>query len=112
MIDDPSDDPEIKRLDILKQIPPLLPQFLNKRRAGLPAVEELMRELGVDRPELFTLVHLNVLQGSYGGPVTPAQVRADVPYSTIDHATPMLSALVGKGLVDRDEKGCYALSSR
>ncbi len=112
MTGNPATDPEIARLEILKLIPPLLPTFLTKRRAGLPAVEELMEELGIERPELFTLIHLNILQGSYDGPVTPAQIRADDPYSTIDQETPILEALVEKGLVGRDNNGCYSLAAR
>src|SRR5437660_658200 len=112
MIDDLPDDPETTRLDILKGIPPLLPQFLKKRRVGLPAVGELMRELGVERAQLFMLVHLDELQGSYGGPVTLAQIRADNPYTVIDYDTPLLAALLDKGLVERDGDGAFSMSER
>lgn len=106
-----STDHEIARLEMLRQIPPLLPQFLSKRRVGLPAVEEVAQELGIDRPKLFALLHLNVLQGGCGGPVTLAQIRADDPYSVIDREGPLLQALVEQGLIEKDQDECYFMST-
>jgi Mn-dependent DtxR family transcriptional regulator len=97
-------------IDLLNQIPPLLPQFLRKRRVGLPAVAELMGELDVERPDLFVLIFLNLVQGSYGGPATLAQIRAEEPYATIDRYSAPLARLLEKGLVMRDKAGAYALS--
>jgi hypothetical protein len=100
-------------MDVLKEIPPLLPQFLRKRRVGLPAVDETYRRLGVERPALFMMIWLREVQGSYGGePVTPAQlrVRARYVYSTIDTYTPLLTALKEKGFLLEDPDGGLALS--
>jgi hypothetical protein len=89
-----------------------MPQFLRKRRAGLPVVADLARELGIERPLLFALKDLDLRQRSYGGPVTLAQIRADNPYRTIDVYSPAVAALVEKGLVLQDENGAYSLAPR
>ena len=101
-----------RRLEVLKQLPPLMPKFLGKRRAGIAIVAELMRELDVDRPLRFLMRDLDLLQGSYGGPVTLSQIRADNPYTVIDYASARLAALVEKGLVQQNEEGAYSLSPR
>ncbi|HET6262596.1 MAG TPA: hypothetical protein VFG99_10225 [Chloroflexia bacterium] len=89
-----------------------MPQFLRKRRVGLPAVKELVDSLGIERPHLFVLLFLRVVTGSYGGvPVSPAQVRAWDPYSTQDTHAEAFAALAGKGLVTEDAQGNLALSA-
>ncbi len=105
-------DEDSARLAHLKQIPPLLPRFLIKRRAGLPAIGEVVEELGITRGDFFTLLRLNLLQGSYGSAVTLSQIRADNPYITVNNYSAPLDALVGSGLVIKDAQESYALSSR
>lgn len=101
-----------ERLEVLKQIPPLMPRFLMKRRVGVTFVAELMKELDLDRPLIFTMRDLDLLEGSYGGPVTLSQIHADNPYTVIDYVSPRLDALVEKGLVRKNEQATYSLSPR
>src|SRR5438552_5208143 len=99
--------------DVLKELPPLMPQFLRKRRAGSPTVGKLMAELGLERPVFFTLVLLHEIEGGYGGgPVTAAQVklRSRYIYSTRDLLAAPLSVLKEKGLVLEDKEGRLVLS--
>ena len=99
------------RDDTLKQIPPLLPQFLRKRRVGTPGLREKIDASGLEHAAFWKLVRLHELQGSYGGaPVTIAQMRAREPYSTIDHFTPHLAALEEKNLLREEGDGVYALT--
>lgn len=101
----------------LKELPPLMPMFLRKRRVGLPAVQELMEELDLDgdRDAFFTLAQLHVAQGSYGGDsITPAQIksRSRYLYSTVDLLERPLSVLREKGLVVEDGDGAISLTYR
>lgn len=99
------------RTAALRELPPLMPQFLRKRRVGLPAVKELVDSLGIERPHLFVLLFLRVVTGSYGGvPVSPAQVRAWDPYSTQDTHAEAFAALAAKGLVTENGQGNVGLS--
>ena len=99
------------RAAVLRELPPLMPQFLRKRRVGLPAVKELVDSLGIERPHLFSLLFLRLVTGTYGGaPVSPAQVRAWDPYSTQDTHGEAFAALAAKGLVRVDEQGSFGLS--
>ena len=89
-----------------------MPQFLRKRRAGLPAVKEIADGLGVERPHLFAMLLLRLVTGSYGGePVSRAQVRAWDPYATKDAYSGAFDALADKGLVLEDEQGNLGLSA-
>ncbi|HEY0068849.1 MAG TPA: hypothetical protein VGE04_02665 [Chloroflexia bacterium] len=100
------------RTTVLKALPPLMPQFLRKRRAGLPAVKEIADDFGVERPHLFAMLLLRLVTGSYGDePVSPAQVRAWDPYATKDVYSESFDALVGKGLVLEDAQGNLGLST-
>ncbi len=102
---------EEARKAALKELPPLMPQFLRKRRLGLPAVKEFADSLGIERPHLFALLLLRLITGSYGGgPVSPAQVRAWDPYSTKETHEEAFVALSAKGLVMEDEQGNLGLS--
>ncbi|HEX9986874.1 MAG TPA: hypothetical protein VGE45_00125 [Chloroflexia bacterium] len=104
-----------ERLDTLKEIPPLMPQFLRKRRTGLPAASEIPDELGLDRATFFTLVQLQLIQGSYGdAPLSLPQIRAwsRYIYSTIDLLTTPLALLNKKGLVLEHDNGTLSLSPR
>src|SRR4051794_13363939 len=100
-----------RRMEVLKEIPPLLPQFLRKRRVGLPMVGELMQETGLNRPTFFMLPHLYNLQGSYGGaPVSESQVRAYDAYSTSGTVSSELEALFKGGFATKDAAGNYSLT--
>jgi hypothetical protein len=99
------------RDDTLRQIPPLLPQFLRKRRVGMAGLQEEIERLGVDRPTFLIVRMLHELQGSYGGkPVTLAQMRAREPYSAVDHVPEPVGILEEKGLLLRVGDGAYTLS--
>src|SRR3954451_25062142 len=99
------------RMDVLRQIPPLMPQFLQRRRLGLPVVSELAAQLGIDRPLLFMLVHIVTTGWIYDrDEVTLADLRAYDPYSAIDSISPRLEQLKEKGLVRETSDGGYTLS--
>lgn len=101
------------RMEVLKQLPPMMPLFLRKRRAGLPAVQELAGELAVAPPELFTLLNIRFAAGSYGnGSVTASQIRALDPYAARDLLSRPLAELTRKGLVAEDDAGGLVLSLR
>ena len=89
-----------------------MPQFLRKRRVGLPAVAEIAEELGIERPHLFALLFVRLVVGSYGGgPVTYAQVRAWDPYTTRDVYAEPFAALMERDLIAEDEQGSLSLTS-
>jgi hypothetical protein len=88
-----------------------MPRFLRRRRAGLPARAEMMRDLGLEPSTLSMVFGLYQVQGSYEGePVTIAKLRAGDPYSATDQYTTPLSILLEKGLVSQDAEGAYALT--
>lgn len=102
-----------ERLETLKELPPLLQQFLRKRRVGLPAVEELSEKLGVERMSLFVLRFLHELTGGYGDqPLTRAVFKEQEPYSAVDPFTEHLTILIKKGLVKEDKAGTITLAPR
>lgn len=97
---------------VLREIPPLLPQFLQRRRAGLPIVGELIAKLGIERPLMFTLLHIDLTEGIYGKEgVTLAEIRAYDPYSAIDRYSMPVGQLVALELVEESEDGAVRLSS-
>lgn len=101
------------RLEALRQLPPMMPQFLRKRRAGLSAVREIAAELGIIPPLLFTLVQMRFVAGSYGDkPITEAHVRALDPYATRDLLSEPLAQLAQTGLLLKDGQGSILLSPR
>jgi hypothetical protein len=88
------------RLDILRELPPLMPAFLRRRRAGLPALPALVKELGLDRDAFGVLWQMDKAHAAYHRrPVTLAELRADDPYSTVDHFSEHLAELQALGLV-------------
>jgi hypothetical protein len=92
-----------------------MPQFLRKRRAGLPAAREIMSELGLDPATFFTMVQLHLIQGSHNGtPLSLHQVRSwsRYIYSTVDSLTAPLALLTEKGLVLEHDNGTLSLSTR
>lgn len=103
--------PDEARTAALRELPPLMPQFLRKRRMGLPAVKEIADSQGIERPHVFALLFLRLVTGSYGGgPVSPGQARAWDPYATRDTYTEPFAALAARGLVLEDEQGNFSLS--
>lgn len=98
----------------LLEIPPLMPQFLRKRRAGIAAPDLIAERLGITRPELFTLVQLHLIQGSVGfdAPMSMSQSRAwaRYAYSVKDHLSDHVAALRKHGLVDVPIEGSYTLT--
>jgi hypothetical protein len=99
--------------DTLKQIPPLLPQFLRKRRVGTPGLREMIDASGLDDNTFWAMVRVHELQGGYGGePITVAQIRARRPYGAIDHATAVVANLEERGLLRRAGDEAYILSEQ
>lgn len=92
-----------------------MPQFLRKRRAGLPAAISLADELALDRATLFTMVQLQLIQGSHEGTaVSLSQVRAwsRYIYSPVDSLSAPLALLTEKRLVLEHDNGTLSLSPR
>lgn len=84
----------------LRELPPLFPLFLQRRRVGLTTVGDLIAELGIERSLMFTMLHIDMTQGIYGkDAVTLAEMRAYDPYSAIDRYSEWLAQLVEKKLV-------------
>jgi hypothetical protein len=100
-----------RRLDVLRDLPPLMPLFLRRRRVGTPAVAPGLEELGVERPLLFTLIAIYAISGSYNGAaVTLSQVRAWNPYTVIDEYSKPAAELLRRGLLHEDPEGALSLS--
>jgi hypothetical protein len=98
-------------LEVLREIPPLLPKYLPRRRVGVPVAGELASELGVERPLIFLLLHVDTTQSMYGrDEVTFAELRAHNPYQVIDDVSGPLAKLKEKGLVDESTVGRFTLS--
>lgn len=90
-----------------------MPQFLQKRRAGIAAPRVISEQLGIEIPLLFTLLQINITQGSYGGrPLTSAELRSRTRhlYSTRDHLSAPIAVLKEKGLLQEDAEGCITLT--
>src|SRR4051812_11852319 len=99
----------------LKEIAPLLPQFLQRRRVGIAAPRIIAEQLGIEPPLLFAMMQLNLIQGSYGWqPISPAQARAwsRYTYSSRDHLSAHLTALKEKKLVRVDSDSCFTLTAQ
>jgi hypothetical protein len=101
-----------ERLETLKQIPPLMPQFLSKRRLGLPAAREAIARLGIEPPAFFALVRFYTIQGSYGGAVSVPQARlwSSYIYSARDTLSSLVAAWQSRGLVEEVAEGRYRLT--
>jgi hypothetical protein len=98
-------------LEVLRELPPLLPRYLQRRRVGVPVVGELVSELGVERPLVFMMLHIDTTQSMYGRDVvTFAELRAYNPYQVIDDVSGPLRQLVENGLVYESEDGGFGLS--
>ena len=93
-----------------------MPQFLRKRRMGIPAPDLIAKRLGIARSDLFTLVQLHLIQGSVGfdAPISMALARswARYAYSTKDHLSDHVAALKARGLVETPEEGTYNVTAR
>jgi len=97
----------------LKELPPLMPQFLRKRRVGIAAPRLIAERLGIEPPLLFTLLQLHLIQGSFGhAPVSIAQARAwaRYAYSARDHLSDHVATLKAHGLVEVPKEGNYTLT--
>lgn len=98
-------------MDVLRELPPLMPQFLRRRRVGLEAPQQIAAELGIGRPLLFTMLQLDHIAGIYDqDSVSHAQWRAYDPYAVRYGIAEPLEALEAKGLVLEDEAGLLTLS--
>ncbi len=98
-------------LETLHQLPPLMPQFLRKRRAGVTAPSEIAAELGIERPLVFAMAQLDYVAGMYGQEgATLAQLRAYDPYEVIDTTSAPITTLKQEGLIIEDGDGMMTLS--
>ena len=71
-------------MDVLRELPPLMPKFLQRRRVGVPVVGELAASLGIERFLIFTLLQVDTTQSIYNrDEVTLAELRAYNPYQVI-----------------------------
>jgi hypothetical protein len=98
-------------MDTLREIPPLLRLFLQRRRVGTPAVAPALEQLGIERPLLFELLHIHAINGSFNGAAaTLSQVRAWNPYTVIDGDSERVAELLHLGLLHQDPEGALSLS--
>ncbi len=98
-----SENTQDDRLAILKELPPLIPRFLMRRRVGAPVVATLISELELDRTDFFIMVQLHQVAGSYNYKlITLAQIRYYYPYHFIDPFTPSITLLKEKKLLEGD----------
>ncbi len=88
-------------------------QFLQKRRAGIAAPRLIAEKLGIEMPLLFTLLQVDIMQGSFGGrALTQAEMRSHTRhlYGTRDHLSAPIATLMEKGLMRKDEEGRFSLT--
>ena len=98
-------------LEVLRELPPLMPQFLRKRRVGVTAPSEIAAELRIERPLLFTMVQFDYVAGMHGQEgTTLAQLRGYDPYEVIDNTSGPIAKLKAIGLVLEDKEGMLTLS--
>ena len=99
-------------MDTLREIPPLLRLFLQRRRVGTPAVAPALEQLGIERPLLFTLIRIDTICSSYNGAaVTFSQIRAWDPYDVVDRYSEPVTGLLERDLLREDPEGALFLSS-
>ena len=80
------------------EIPPLLPEFLQRRRAKLTFALEKTEELGIDRATFIFVINLSY-RGDRGASGEPGDLMS--AYATIpDRWLPMAAAARGAGLVE------------
>lgn len=102
-------DPQL--MDALRELPPLFPRFLQRRRVGLPVAGELASELGVERALIFVLVQIDMVQGAYGRKgVSLPELETFDPYFVVDRFVAPLSELKERGLVLESSEGVLTLS--
>src|SRR5687767_12016752 len=104
---------EDRKQAVLRELPPLMPRFLSRRRLGLRAVAELMQEHEVEDGTAFlTMNLLRQIAGSHGEEaITTARFREYMPYPAVDMITLIISTLSERGLV-RNADGGFALTSK
>jgi len=80
------------------RVPPLLPEFLNKRRSKMTFPLKKAEELGLDRPAFIWAINLSY-RGPKGGAAEPGDLVS--AYATIpDRWLPQAAAARGAGLVE------------
>ena len=91
------------------EIPPLLPLFLNKRRAKMTFPLQKTEELGLDRPTFIWAINLSY-RGDRGASAEPGDLAS--VYGTIPGRwLPMAAAARGAGLAD-ERNGRWFLTER
>ena len=87
------------------EIPPLLPLFLNKRRAKMTFPLQKTEELGIDRPTFIWTINLSY-RGRRGASAEPGDLTS--AYGTIPGRwLPMAAAARGAGLAEEREGRWY-----
>jgi hypothetical protein len=80
------------------EIPPLLQEFLNKRRSKMTFPLKKIEELGLDRPSFMWAINLSY-RGPKGGAAEPGDLMS--AYATIrDRFLPQAAAVRGAGLAE------------
>ena len=91
------------------EIPPLLPLFLNKRRAKMTFPLQKAEELGLDRPTFIWTINLSY-RGDHGASAEPGDLAS--VYGTIPGRwLPMAAAARGAGLAE-ERNGRWYLTER
>jgi helix-turn-helix protein len=91
------------------EIPPLLPLFLNKRRAKMTFPLQKTEELGIDRPTFIWTINLSY-RGARGASAEPGDLTS--VYGTIrDRWLPMAAAARGAGLAE-ERDGRWLLTEK
>src|SRR5438552_17938720 len=91
------------------EIPPLLPLFLNKRRAKMTFPLQKTEELGLDRPTFIWAINLSY-RGDRGASAEPGDLTS--VYGTIPGRwLPMAAAARGAGLAE-DRTGRWFLTEK
>src|SRR5438477_6854259 len=87
------------------EIPPLLPVFLNKRRAKMTFPLQKTEELGIDRPTFIWTLNLSY-RGDRGASAEPGDLTS--VYGTVpDRWLPMAAAARGAGLAEERDGRWY-----
>lgn len=100
-------------LDVLRGIPPLIPQFLRKRRVGLSTPSEVAADLGIERPLVFTILQIDFISGMYSQQgATLAQLRSYDAYAAKDNLHTEIETLKARGLVEESADGMLCLTPK
>jgi hypothetical protein len=87
-------------IQALRELLPVMPRLLQRRRSGLAAEQQLAKELGIDTKAFMTMAHVSLVVGSYGGKeVSYEQLKGWDPYATVDASVENIANLKQEGLL-------------